>query len=115
MQSHSPTAEVLDQLVRTIDSRLRDDPGRSYVARLHAAGIDAVLKKVGEEATELVLAAKGGDRAGLVHETADLWFHVLIALRECDVHPREVLDELARRRGRSGLDEKAARGSPAAP
>jgi len=115
VQSQSPAAEVLDQLARTIDARLRDDPGRSYVAKLHAAGLDAVLKKVGEEATELVLAAKGGDREGLVHEAADLWFHVLIALRACDVHPHEVLDELARRRGRSGLDEKAARGSPEAP
>ena len=104
-----PTHDVLERLSEVIEQRKRADPASSYVARLYAKGEDAVLKKVGEEATEFVLAAKGGDRAQLVYEAADLWFHCLVALAAHDVKPAEVLQELARREGLSGLDEFAAR------
>jgi phosphoribosyl-ATP pyrophosphohydrolase len=104
-----PTHDVLERLADVIEGRKTADPASSYVARLYAKGEDAVLKKVGEEATEFVLAAKGGDRAQLVYEAADLWFHCLVALAAHDVKPAEVLQELARREGLSGLDEFAAR------
>jgi phosphoribosyl-ATP pyrophosphohydrolase len=85
------------------------DPEKSYVAGLHARGLDAILKKVGEEAIEVLLAAKAHDRHALVHETADLWFHTLVLLAERGLGPEDVLAELERRFGRSGLEEKAAR------
>ena len=107
--SPAPTHDVLERLAEVIEGRKTADPSSSYVARLYAKGEDAVLKKVGEEATEFVLAAKGGDRAQLVYEAADLWFHCLVALAAHDVKPAEVLQELARREGLSGLDEFAAR------
>jgi phosphoribosyl-ATP pyrophosphohydrolase len=92
-----------------IEARRGGDPEKSYVARLLAGGEDAALKKIGEEATEAVLAAKTGDKAALVHEMADLWFHCLVVLARHGVDPEEVLAELRRREGTSGLDEKAAR------
>ena len=107
--SQNPSHDVLERLSEVIEQRKRADPASSYVARLYAKGEDAVLKKVGEEATEFVLAAKGGERAQLVYEAADLWFHCLVALAAHDVRPAEVLQELARREGLSGLDEFAAR------
>ena len=107
--SQAPAHDVLERLAELIEGRKTADPATSYVARLFAKGDDAVLKKVGEEATEFVLAAKGGDRAQLVYEAADLWFHCLVALAAHDVKPAEVLRELARREGLSGLDEFAAR------
>ena len=89
------------------------DPAASYVAKLFAKGDDAILKKIGEEATELVMAAKDarvdGDAAKVLYECADLWFHSLVLLAKFDLSPQQVLDELARREGVSGLDEKAAR------
>ena len=89
------------------------DPAASYVAKLFAKGDDAILKKIGEEATELVMAAKDarvdGDAAKVLYECADLWFHSLVLLAKFDLTPQQVLDELARREGVSGLDEKAAR------
>ena len=88
------------------------DPAASYVAKLFAKGDDAILKKIGEEATELVMAAKDarvdGDAAKVLYECADLWFHSLVLLAKFDLTPQQVLDELARREGVSGLDEKAA-------
>ncbi len=107
--SQNPSHDVLERLSEVIEQRKRADPASSYVARLYAKGEDAVLKKVGEEATEFVLAAKGGERAQLVYEAADLWFHCLVALAAHDIRPAEVLQELARREGLSGLDEFAAR------
>jgi len=104
--------DILARLEATIAARLGADPTASYVAKLNAKGLDAVLKKVGEEATEAVIAAKAGDRAGLVHETADLWFHCLVLLARQGIPVAEVLAELARREGRSGLAEKAARKEP---
>lgn len=103
------TEDVLVRLAAVIASRRGTDPDKSYVARLFAKGGDAILKKIGEEATETVMAAKDGAPAAIVGEMADLWFHCLIALEQHGLSPRDVLDELARREGLSGLDEKAAR------
>jgi len=107
----SPQAgDTLATLAATIASRLGGDPHASYVASLVAGGNDAILKKVGEEATETMLAAKGGDRAAITHEVADLWFHCLVLLAHHGLSPADVLGELDRRRGTSGLAEKASRG-----
>lgn len=105
----SNDGSVLDRLAEVIASRRDADPDRSYVARLLARAPDAVLKKIGEEATETVMAAKDGDPARIVAETADLWFHCLVMLEQHGLHPQAVLTELARREGLSGLEEKAAR------
>ena len=102
-------SDVLKRLAEVIESRRSADPATSYVARLLAKGEDAILKKIGEEATETVMAAKDGDRAKIVGEMADLWFHCLLALSAYGLKPQDVLDELARREGLPGLDEKAAR------
>lgn len=102
--------ETLARLARLVEARRGTDPEKSYVARLLSGSEDALLKKIGEEATETVLAAKGGDRLQLVRETADLWFHCLIVLARYGLGPHDVLAELHRREGISGLDEKAARG-----
>jgi len=101
--------DTLARLGQIIDSRRDGDPEQSYVARLFAKGPDAVLKKIGEEATEVVLAAKNGDRSQLVAEVADLWFHTLVALSAHGLKPADVLAELERREGLSGLDEFALR------
>jgi phosphoribosyl-ATP pyrophosphohydrolase len=102
-------SEILQRLAATIDSRKGGDAGTSYVARLLAGPEDALLKKIGEEATETVLAAKAGDKLALVNEMADLWFHSLIVLARYGLGPDDVLFELKRREGISGVDEKAAR------
>ena len=85
------------------------DPDKSYIARLFNKGDDAILKKIGEEATETVMAAKDGARDRIVAETADLWFHCLVMLAHYELSPQDVLAELARREGLSGLEEKALR------
>jgi phosphoribosyl-ATP pyrophosphohydrolase len=110
------TSDTLMRLADVIETRKPangGDPEKSYVARLLHKGPDAFLKKIGEEATETVMAAKdidnGGDRAKLVNEVADLWFHSMIALAHYGLTPAEVVDELARREGLSGLEEKALR------
>jgi phosphoribosyl-ATP pyrophosphohydrolase len=102
-------AETLERIAAIIEERKGGDPEKSYVAKLLARGEDTVLKKIGEEATETVLAAKSGDRLHLVRETADLWFHCMILLARHGLGPGDVLAELQRREGISGLDEKAAR------
>jgi len=102
-------SDVLNRLGELMEQRKSADPDSSYVAKLYAKGMDSILKKVGEEATETVIAAKGGDQAQIVYETADLWFHCLVMLAKAGLKPQDVLDELARREGLSGLDEKAAR------
>jgi phosphoribosyl-ATP pyrophosphohydrolase len=99
----------LSQLADIIEARRGADPDRSYVARLLARGEDAILKKIGEEATETVMAAKDADRARIVAETADLWFHSLVMLAHFGLRPEDVVAELARREGVSGLEEKARR------
>ena len=101
--------EVLRELAATLEARKQADPNSSYVARLYARGLDAILKKVGEEAVETLLAAKNGDPEHLVRETADLWFHTLVMLAHQGLGPDAVLNELHRRFGTSGLTEKAAR------
>jgi len=100
---------VLEKLTLVLQQRRQADPDSSYVASLYHKGLDSILKKVGEEATETVIAAKGEDADQLVYETADLWFHTLVMLVYQDVDPQKVLDELERRFGLSGLEEKAAR------
>jgi phosphoribosyl-ATP pyrophosphohydrolase len=106
----------LDRLAELIESRKPangGDPAASYVAKLFAKGDDAILKKIGEEATETVMAAKdaraSGDGAKVLYEVADLWFHTLVLLAQFDLKPQQVLDELARREGVSGIAEKAER------
>lgn len=101
--------DVLERLADVIDQRRQGDPDKSYVARLFHKGTDAILKKVGEEATETVMAGKDGDRVQIVYEVADLWFHSLIALAQFGLRPADVLAELTRREGLSGLEEFAAR------
>jgi phosphoribosyl-ATP pyrophosphohydrolase len=99
-------SDILDRLAKTIESRKGGDADKSYVAKLLAAEEDAVLKKIGEEATETVLAAKGGDRLHLVRETADLWFHCLILLARHGLGPGDVLAELHRREGIPGWTKR---------
>jgi phosphoribosyl-ATP pyrophosphohydrolase len=103
-------SDILSRLADILEARKQADPASSYVARLYAKGLDSILKKIGEEATETIVAAKNGDRQQIVYETADLWFHCMVMLVSQGVRPEEVLDELARREGLSGLAEKAARG-----
>ena len=105
---------LLARLAGVIESRLPaagGDPDTSYVARLFSRGTDAILKKVGEEATEVVMAGKDGDRDKIVNEVADLWFHTMVALAHFGLKPADVLAELARREGLSGLEEFALRKS----
>ncbi len=104
-----PTDAILARLGATVASRRDGDPERSYVARLLHKGEDAILKKIGEEATETVMAAKDGDPARIVSETADLWFHTIVMLAHYNLTPADVLAELARREGLSGIEEKARR------
>jgi phosphoribosyl-ATP pyrophosphohydrolase len=101
--------DVLERLEAAIASRRAADPSASYVASLNAKGLDHILKKVAEEAVETVIASKGGEREAIVHETADLWFHCLVMLAWHGIAASEVLAELARREGRSGIEEKASR------
>jgi len=101
--------DTLARLAEVIESRRGQDPDKSYVARLFSKGTDAILKKVGEEATEVVMAAKDGDKPKLVNEVADLWFHTMVALAAFDLKPADVLAELERREGLSGLEEFALR------
>lgn len=106
-----PPCAVVGRLAKTFEARKGGNPKESYVAGLLAEGLDAVLRKVGEETTEVLLAAKGGDRQHVISETADLWFHSLVMLAKLDLHPDDVFNELRQREGRSGLAEKAARKS----
>lgn len=101
--------DVLNRLSELLELRKSADVNSSYVAKLYAKGIDSILKKVGEEAAETIIAAKNGDKEQLVYETADLWFHTLVMLAYAGLKPQDVLDELARREGLSGIAEKASR------
>ena len=105
----NPSDDTLARLAAVIESRRGGDPERSYVARLFSKGADAMLKKVGEEATEVVMAGKDGDPAKLTAEVADLWFHTLVVLAAHGLRPADVLAELRRREGLSGLEEFALR------
>ncbi len=102
--------QILHELTAVLTQRKGADPKESYVAHLYQKGTDTILKKIGEEATETVIAAKEGDRAQTVYEMADLWFHCLVLLSHHEIPPDEVLSELERRFGLSGHEEKASRG-----
>jgi phosphoribosyl-ATP pyrophosphohydrolase len=101
--------DILLRLMAVLASRKDADPGSSYVAGLYHQGLDSILKKIGEESAETIIAAKSGDPRQIVHETADLWFHCLVMLAQQNLDARLVLEELESRFGVSGLDEKAAR------
>jgi phosphoribosyl-ATP pyrophosphohydrolase len=101
--------DILQRLTETLEARKQASPESSYVAKLFSKGEDAILKKIGEEATEVILASKGGDRTHLVYETADLWFHCMVLLAQHGLRAEDVLNELARREGLSGIAEKAGR------
>ena len=101
--------QILRELAEVLEQRKSAKADSSYVASLYHKGLDAILKKIGEEATETVMAAKDGDKEKLIYETADLWFHTLVMLANEGLKPDDVLQELARRFGVSGLDEKASR------
>ncbi|MEA3641578.1 MAG: phosphoribosyl-ATP diphosphatase [Lamprobacter sp.] len=102
-------SDILNRLSEVLETRKGADPSTSYVAKLYDKGLDAILKKIGEEATETVMAAKDGDPEKLVYELADLWFHSLVLMADQGLHPDAVLAELDRRFGLSGLTEKASR------
>ncbi|MCU7851581.1 MAG: phosphoribosyl-ATP diphosphatase [Candidatus Thiodiazotropha sp. (ex Monitilora ramsayi)] len=102
-------SDVLQQLAQVLEERKQAEPDSSYVAKLYDKGLDAILKKIGEEATETVMAAKDGAADKIVYETADLWFHTLVLLAHQGLGPTDVLQELQRRFGLSGLEEKAQR------
>jgi phosphoribosyl-ATP pyrophosphohydrolase len=103
------TDELLNQLTAILEQRKSADPKSSYVASLYRDGIDRIRKKIGEEATETVIALGGDDHDAIVHEVADLWFHCLVALVHSGISPQLVMTELAQRFGRSGIEEKASR------
>jgi phosphoribosyl-ATP pyrophosphohydrolase len=102
-------SDILDRLAETLEARKLASPDSSYVAKLYSKGTDAILKKIGEEATETVMAAKDGQPEKIIYEVADLWFHTLVLLVHKGLKPADVLNELARREGLSGLVEKANR------
>lgn len=102
-------SDTFQKLAEVLTARKQADPDSSYVASLYRDGTDKILKKLGEEATETVIAGKGGEREEIIYETADLWFHSLVLLAHNDIPPQAVLDELERRFGLSGIEEKAQR------
>jgi len=102
-------SDVLTQLADVLEQRKQESADSSYVASLYAKGLDTILKKIGEEATETVIAAKGGDKEQIIYEMADLWFHSMVLLADQGLHPDDILQELQRRFGLSGLEEKAQR------
>ncbi|GBF29152.1 MAG: phosphoribosyl-ATP diphosphatase [Proteobacteria bacterium] len=101
--------DIIERLMTVLESRKGAEPETSYVASLYHKGLDSILKKIGEESTETIIAAKSGDKDQIVYETADLWFHCLVLLAQQNIDVRQVLDELDRRFGLSGIEEKAAR------
>ena len=107
----SVSSDVLAEIHTTLMSRLEADASSSYVASLYSKGLDAILKKIGEEATETVMAAKDGDADKIIYEVADLWFHTMVLLAQQGLEPQQVVNELARRMGTSGIEEKASRTS----
>ncbi len=102
-------SDVLNQLAEVLEQRKQETPESSYVASLYAKGLDSILKKIGEEATETVIAAKNADQEQIIYEMADLWFHCMVLLADQGLSPDDVLNELQRRFGLSGLEEKAQR------
>lgn len=107
--SENMSEDILNRLADLLEQRKAADPASSYVAKLYDKGMDSILKKVGEEATEVVIAAKDGNKEEIIYETADLWFHTLVMLAKADLTPQDVLNELARREGLSGITEFESR------
>lgn len=103
-------SDILERLTIVLQERKNAAPDSSYVAKLYQAGQDKILQKLGEEAIETIIAAKSGKQEAIIHETADLWFHSLVLLVACEIRPEQILEELDRRFGLSGLEEKANRG-----
>ena len=101
--------DILGRLEAVLVARKDQDPSTSYVAGLYDKGLDTILKKIGEESAETIIAAKSGDKQQMVYETADLWFHCMVMLSQQNLNVQQVLDELNRRFGTSGIEEKAAR------
>ena len=102
-------SNVLQQLAEILEQRKLESAESSYVASLYAKGINTILKKIGEEAAETIIAAKDGDKQQIIYETADLWFHCMVLLADQGLGPEDILNELQRRFGLSGLEEKAQR------
>ena len=102
-------SDVLQQLAGVLEQRKQEPAEKSYVASLYAKGLDHILKKIGEEAAETIIAAKDGNKEQIIYETADLWFHSMVMLADQGLKPDDVLKELQRRFGLSGLEEKAQR------
>ena len=101
--------DIIQRLTELLESRKEADPQVSYVAKLYSKGMNSILKKVGVEAAETIIAAKDGSKEDLIYETADLWFHTMVMLAEAGLSAQDVLNELARREGLSGIAEKASR------
>jgi phosphoribosyl-ATP pyrophosphohydrolase len=101
--------DIIQRLTQELEARKSADPHTSYVAKLYSKGMNGILKKVGEEAAETIIAAKDGSQEDLIYETADLWFHTMVMLAQAGLCAEDVLNELARREGLSGLVEKASR------
>jgi len=102
-------SDILTNLAQVLEARKQADPESSYVAKLYDKGLDSILKKIGEEATETVMAAKDGNAEHIVYEVADLWFHTMVLLAHQGLTPDDILSELDRRFGLSGIEEKASR------
>ncbi|CAM8285663.1 HisI Phosphoribosyl-ATP pyrophosphohydrolase [Candidatus Methylopumilus universalis] len=102
---------ILKKLTETLEARKKDDPTKSYTASLYRDGLEAILKKVNEEAFEIIIAARQGDDKELIHEVADLWFHTLVLMAHKNLSAEDILNELARREGTSGIEEKESRSS----
>ena len=103
------TNTILKKLSETLEARKKDDPSKSYTASLYRDGMEAILKKVNEEAYETIIAARQGDNKELVHEVADLWFHTLVLMAHKNLSAEDILNELCRREGTSGIEEKESR------
>ena len=102
---------ILKKLTETLEARKKDDPTKSYTASLYRDGLEAILKKVNEEAFESIIAARQGNDKELIHEVADLWFHTLVLMAHKNLSAEDILNELARREGTSGIEEKESRSS----
>jgi phosphoribosyl-ATP pyrophosphohydrolase len=100
---------ILKKLTETLEARKKEDPSKSYTASLYRDGLEAILKKVNEEAFETIIAARQGDNKELVHEVADLWFHTLVLMAHKNLSAEDILNELSRREGTSGIEEKESR------
>ncbi len=100
---------ILRKLTETLEARKKDDPSKSYTASLYRDGLEAILKKVNEEVFETIIAARQGDDKDLIHEVADLWFHTLVLMAHKNLSVDDILNELSRREGISGIDEKENR------